>query len=81
VTLARQLILAALALAIFSSPAISQVPAQHQTQNIIFVMTDGLRWQEVFDGAEASLMNKKNGGVPDEAELRRTYWRDTPQAQ
>ena len=61
-------------------PAIAQAP-DHKTQHIIFVMTDGLRWQEVFDGPEASLMNKKNGGVPDESELRKAYWRDTPQAR
>jgi hypothetical protein len=28
-------------------------------------MTDGLRWQEVFSGAEAILMTKENGGVSD----------------
>jgi hypothetical protein len=32
-------------------------PAEHKTQNIIFVMADGLRWQEVFGGADSSLMN------------------------
>jgi len=36
-------------------------PAQspHKTQNVILVMTDGLRWQEVFKGADASLMGDK----------------------
>ena len=55
----------------------AQVPADHKTQHVIFVMTDGLRWQEVFNGAEESLMNKKNGKVKNEAALRKTYWRDT----
>jgi hypothetical protein len=40
-------------------------------------MTDGLRWQEVFQGADEALMNKANG-VSDPAPLRREYWRDTP---
>ncbi len=51
----------------------------HKTQNIIFVMTDGLRWQEVFSGAEASLMTKENGAVTDVEGLQRAYWRDNPQ--
>lgn len=35
--------------------------AQHLpgNSNVIFVMTDGLRWQEVFQGADAALMNDK----------------------
>jgi hypothetical protein len=41
----------------------------------MFVMTDGLRWQEVFSGAGKSLMNKKNGKVIDETSLKKAYWR------
>jgi hypothetical protein len=40
-------------------------------------MTDGLRWQEVFRGADPALLNKKYGGVGDVDATRRTYWRDT----
>ena len=32
---------------------------QRRTENVVFVMTDGLRWQEVFRGADAALMNDK----------------------
>ena len=39
-------------------------------------MTDGLRWQEVFNGAEESLMTKQNGKVKNEAALKQMYWRD-----
>ena len=46
-----------------------------KTQNVIFVMTDGLRWQEVFHGADDALLNKDNG-VQDESATRKTYWRD-----
>src|ERR1700676_5817371 len=60
---------------------LAQAPAEHKTQHIIFVITDGLRWQEVFGGADATLMNKKNGQVPDEAALRKAYWRETPEAR
>jgi hypothetical protein len=64
-----------------TSPPGAQAPADHKTQHIIFVMTDGLRWQEVFSGAEQSLMNKKNGKVTDEASLKKTYWREAPEAR
>ncbi|MBZ5539686.1 MAG: LTA synthase family protein [Acidobacteriia bacterium] len=64
-----------------ASPLCAQVPAGHKTQHIIFVMTDGLRWQEVFSGSEKSLMNKKNGQVAGEAALRKAYWRETPEAR
>lgn len=72
------LVLASIA-AIF--PAAAQVTTEHRTQHIIFVMTDGLRWQEVFNGAEASIMNKKNGKVADEAALKKAYWRDSAEAR
>lgn len=52
-----------------------------KTQNIIFVMTDGLRWQEVFMGADDALMNKENGAVADVATLWQRYWREPPEAR
>lgn len=52
-----------------------------KTRNVVVVMTDGLRWQEVFQGADAALINKENGGVSDPDALRKTYWRDTPEAR
>src|SRR5256885_16077106 len=41
-------------------------PAQaavHKTQNVFLIISDGFRWKEVFNGAEADLMTKQNGGV------------------
>lgn len=52
-----------------------------KTENLIFVMTDGLRWQEVFGGADEALMNKENGGVENIEALKKTYWRATPEAR
>ena len=40
-------------------------------------MTDGLRWQEVFRGAESRLMTKKRGKVSDVKKLKQDYWRDS----
>jgi hypothetical protein len=49
----------------------------HKTQTVVLIVSDGLRWQEVFTGAEADLLNEKEGGSWLSAdELRRRYWRD-----
>src|SRR5258707_15418174 len=61
-----------------SAAALNAQPAAgRKTQNIIFVMTDGLRWQELFQGADGALMNKEQGGVADVEALRGAYWRET----
>jgi hypothetical protein len=81
VKFARGLVLMLVALVCAGHPAVAQVSAGRKTQHIIFVMTDGLRWQEVFGGAEASIMNKKNGKVTNEAALKKSYWRDSAEAR
>ena len=72
-------ILALLALA--STVAFGEQPGARKTENVVLFMTDGLRWQEVFGGAEETLMTKENGGVNDVDALRERYWRDTPEAR
>jgi hypothetical protein len=52
----------------------------HVTKNIVFVMTDGFRWQEVFGGADPMLMSKESGVENPEA-LKKAYWRETPEAR
>jgi hypothetical protein len=49
------------------------------TENVILLMTDGLRWQEVFAGAEESLLTKEPGGVKDVEGLKAEFWRNTPE--
>ncbi len=56
---------------------LSQSVPSHNTENVIFVMTDGLRWQEVFRGADIQMMDKKHGKVADVEALKKTYWRST----
>ena len=46
-----------LAVVVAGTLAHAQVPAQHKTQNVIVVMMDGMRWQEVFRGADPALLN------------------------
>jgi hypothetical protein len=51
--------------------------AQQKTRNVVLIVSDGLRWQEVFTGADPSLMNSESGGIwADAATLRRDFWRD-----
>src|SRR3954462_11080386 len=49
-----------------------------KTENILLVMLDGLRWQEVFTGADPALLNKARGGVADVPGIRKRFWRDRP---
>lgn len=50
-----------------------------ETENVLLITMDGLRWQEVFAGADRSLLNDKDGGVRDVDQSRARFWRDTPQ--
>jgi len=50
-----------------------------QTRNVVLIVSDGLRWQEVFTGADPTLLNEAHGGIWDKEEnLRRDFWRDDP---
>ena len=55
--------------------------AELKTRNVLFISTDGLRWQEVFRGAEEALLTKENGGIAPAAlsAVRKKYWRATPE--
>lgn len=52
------------------------VHAQLKTRNVVLIVTDGLRWQEVFRGAERALISRQPGGVRDTAFTRTAFWRD-----
>jgi hypothetical protein len=59
------------------------VPAHAQsalrTRNVVLIVSDGLRWQEIFTGADPTLLNESHGGIWDkEQDLRREFWRDDP---
>ncbi|MFT3881929.1 MAG: AP protein [Gemmatales bacterium] len=58
----------------------SLVSAQH-AENVIIVTLDGLRWQEMFGGAQEMLLDAKAGGVKDVPGLRKAYWRPTAEAR
>ena len=55
---------------------INSLFAQQKTENVIIVTLDGFRWQEVFGGADDSLINNKEY-VRDTSSLKKTFWAST----
>src|SRR5215831_10851649 len=56
-----------------------QAQSPLRTRNVVVIVSDGLRWQEIFTGADPTLLNEANGGIWDkEQNLRREFWRDDP---
>ena len=49
-----------------------------KTRNILLVTSDGLRWQEVFGGADAGLFNTEHGGVANPARIKADFGNDKP---
>ncbi len=60
--------------------ALSAAAAPRQTRNVVLIVSDGLRWQEVFSGADPLLLNdeKAGGSWTPLAELRQKYWAEDP---
>lgn len=61
----------------------AQLSPERRSKNVVVVMLDGLRWQEVFHGADQKLINKKGprmlGASEKRTELaKELYWRDEP---
>lgn len=52
---------------------------ENKTKNVVIVMTDGLRWQEVFRGADASLFLDTNDASAEDKELRQQFTPGTPE--
>jgi hypothetical protein len=60
-----------------ASATSSAVQAQAPSQNVVLIVTDGLRWQEFFNGADSQLISRRMGGIGDTAKYRREFWRPT----
>ena len=73
--------IAALALVAATSQVRAEEAPRTRTRNVVLVMSDGLRWQEIFGGADRALLNKQDGGVADVDGLKARFDRDTPQAR
>src|SRR6267154_1598524 len=48
-----------------------------KTENVILITLDGMRWQEVFSGAEKRLITKKFVG--DTVQLTKKFWSENPE--
>lgn len=67
------------AVSLFLGVMIQSAAAQLKTRNVVLIVSDGLRWQEVFTGADPELLNSKYGGIWASPEkLRREFWNDDP---
>jgi hypothetical protein len=78
---AAMISLALLALGILLGRAPAQPPSSSRplkTRNVVLIVLDGLRWQEIFDGADGSLLNARHGHVQNVEAMSKAFWRDTP---
>jgi hypothetical protein len=64
----------AVAAALLLGAATSRVAAQ-RTRNVVLVVTDGLRWQDVFTGADSTIVFGDARYLGDTAAVRRDFWR------
>ena len=73
----------ALFLSVFAVVPVCSAPGRQslKTKHLIFVMTDGLRWQELFRGVEEMLIASQSEKDVDLAAVRKAYWRETPEAR
>jgi len=46
---------------LIANPASAQT--RLKTRNVVLIVLDGVRWQEVFTGADSTLLNSEHGGV------------------
>src|SRR5450432_4770384 len=68
-------------IAFISGPLHAQQPqVPPKTKHVFLLISDGLRWQEVFTGAEKDLLTTEHGGNWASKEyLQKEFWRDTPE--
>jgi hypothetical protein len=59
---------------------LSATANQRATEHVFLITTDGLRWEEVFRGAEEMLISREFGNVGDTNALRKEFLRNTPEA-
>ena len=52
-----------------------------KSKNIFLLTADGLRWQEVFRGAEEMPLTKEFGNFGNSNSLRTNFWRETTEAR
>jgi hypothetical protein len=71
----------AISLVLLAIGCLASHAQQLKTRNVFLIISDGLRWQEVFSGAEDQLISEQFGGVKDTNALRASFWRTSPEAR
>jgi Metalloenzyme superfamily len=62
--------------------AVASAASAGKTRNVVLIISDGLRPEEMFTGAEDDLLNEKAGGSwTPEPQLRAKYWDPDPKAR
>jgi len=64
-------------LILFFSLSLFVGESKSQTENIIIITTDGLRWQEVFAGMDSTLANNRRFNEGDSSYIYQKYWAST----
>jgi hypothetical protein len=52
--------------------------AQLKTRNVVLIVSDGLRWQEIFTGGDPDLIGEHGGIWASKEKLRQKFWNDDP---
>jgi hypothetical protein len=55
--------------------------SQERANAVVLIAIDGVRWQEVFGGADIALLTKRAGGVSDTLAIRAEFWRPAAEAR
>src|SRR5882724_7567923 len=55
--------------------------AGHKTQNVIILMSDGVRWQDVFEGVDPGLLTADNAHSDNIPRLKRQFARPNAKEQ
>jgi Type I phosphodiesterase / nucleotide pyrophosphatase len=56
--------------------SLSAQAASPKTRTVVLIVSDGLRWQEIFTGADPTLLGEHGGIWSDAAELKKRFWSD-----
>src|SRR3546814_688532 len=67
---------------VFAQNRTTQIPAsglqELKTENVFLITLDGLRWQELFSGADPALI-ANHDFVDDSVALKKQFWRASPE--
>ena len=66
----------AVLLALAFALGIQPLHAQLKTRNVVLIVSDGLRWQEIFTGADPNLIGEHGGIWASKEKLQRKFWND-----